>query len=431
MIRRVPGFTALDLRPGAALGKLAVCASGLLLLFCVLTAHARLWDWQNPLPQGNTINNVAFTGQSLWAVADRSMILHGTDSTDWYHLPYESTADLKGVAFWGENHGWVVGSRGLIRHTSSAGADWSSQVSGTAHDLWDCCFVDSLCGWVVGDSGTVLCTTDGGNNWIPQNSGQTVDLWSVCFVDNQHGWATGWSYPRSPVLRTTNGGQSWALATQFSWPIYRIRFHNALNGWLCGSDGWLCKSTDAGQTWQNVRTDVMYNPYKDVRFINDQEGWVFGPGVRHTTNGGASWSIQPTTGVMSFSCGVFTSAQTGYAFGFAGEIHRTDNAGATWTPVVPATNRDLRSVAFADANHGWAVGGAPVHYTSDGGQTWNKSYPELGEYEWFTSVAAVNPAEAVAVTYEGGLFHTYDGGVNWLRHEYEDRHGLFRSVLRR
>src|SRR5207244_2949539 len=38
-----------------------------------------VWQWRNPLPQGNGLSDVAFDGDAFVAVGDNGAILHSTD----------------------------------------------------------------------------------------------------------------------------------------------------------------------------------------------------------------------------------------------------------------------------------------------------------------------------------------------------------------
>ena len=107
------------------------------------------WQWQNPLPQGNSLQSVTFIEQ---------------------------------------HQGWAVGTAGTILHTVDGGNTWEVQTSGTVNDLFDVCFTDLYKGWAVGQGGTILFTSDGGDTWEEQFSGTMYDLFGVCFTDPDNGW---------------------------------------------------------------------------------------------------------------------------------------------------------------------------------------------------------------------------------------------------
>jgi len=83
------------------------------------------WFWQNPLPQGNSLNAVA--------VLDSDTVT-------------------------------VVGAAGTILRTTDGGATWTPQTSGTTNSLRGLSFVNANTGTVVSNYGTILRTTTGGVN---------------------------------------------------------------------------------------------------------------------------------------------------------------------------------------------------------------------------------------------------------------------------
>ena len=129
------------------------------------------WYWQNPLPQGNTLNSVKFISSTV---------------------------------------GWAVGDAGTILYTSDGGTTWATQSSGTTNDLMAVTFIDANNGWIVGWYGTILKTTDGGSTWNPQTSGVSKYLLSVSFTDLNNGTAVG---QNGTIIRTTNGGTNWTPQT--------------------------------------------------------------------------------------------------------------------------------------------------------------------------------------------------------------------------
>ena len=124
------------------------------------------WFWQNPLPQGNTLNSVFF---------------------------YDT------------NSGWAVGNYGVILHTINGGSTWIAQNTVTHDLLYDVCFIDANTGWAVGDNGMILHTTNSGNTWNTQFH-STNDLFTdVYFIDSNTGWVVG----LETILHTSNGGETW------------------------------------------------------------------------------------------------------------------------------------------------------------------------------------------------------------------------------
>ena len=273
------------------------------------------WVWQNPLPQGNSLYDVAFIDAM---------------------------------------HGWAVGAAGTILATTDGGATWSGQRSGTTSDLNAVTFTDATHGWAVGgesgvndqtSGGVILATIDGGATWAAQSSESSALLNDVAFADATHGWAVGYagksSTPgvrRALILATSDGGATW----------------NAQGAGSAGSDAGL----------------------QSVSFVDATHGWAVGGGpgatILATTNGGATWKDQTPgsdadlSGVTLFAV-AFPDVTHGWAVGYSGTILATTNGGATWRKQSSGVAGNLFGVAFADATHGWAVGGRTIFATTSGG----------------------------------------------------------------
>jgi photosystem II stability/assembly factor-like uncharacterized protein len=96
---------------------------------------------------------------------------------------------------------------------------------------------------------------------------------------------------------------------------------------------------------------------------------------------------------------------------------------SAWEALPLGTNADFRDVWFADADHGWIVGGSfqipggIVGRTADGGKTWRFKSDVLGPGSRL-SVQAVHFFDAergLIATDTGSILSTTDGGENWAR----------------
>ena len=121
------------------------------LLFVVISAAAiqaqdpmRGWQWQNPLPQGNSINSIRFT-------ADK-------------------------------RHGWATGSDGVVLHTTNGGFDWEPQVTPANSTLYALYVKDKSRVVISGARGVILTTNNGGRKWTQRQTGIRDHLFSITFV---------------------------------------------------------------------------------------------------------------------------------------------------------------------------------------------------------------------------------------------------------
>lgn len=112
---------------------------------------------------------------------------------------------------------------------------------------------------------------------------------------------------------------------------------------------------------------------------------------------------------------VVDTGQRYVAVGARGHIV-TSSDGKNWTQVASPVDVLLTSVAFADANNGWAVGhDATILHTSDGGQTWKlQNYqPDLNKPLFDVLFTDANTGFAVGAY--GLMLETTDGGTTWTQ----------------
>jgi photosystem II stability/assembly factor-like uncharacterized protein len=84
----------------------------------------------------------------------------------------------------------------------------------------------------------------------------------------------------------------------------------------------------------------------------------------------------------------------------------------TWTPQKSDTTTELRSVAFPDDTHGWAVGyGGTILATTDGGLHW--AAQRSGTANPLLSVTFPDDTHGWAVSSYGTILSTTDGGAHW------------------
>jgi photosystem II stability/assembly factor-like uncharacterized protein len=154
-------------------------------------SSSRQWVWQNPLPQGNTLQDFSFADiHNGFAVGARGTILETTNGgNNWEILAGGTEDDLYGVSFIDSTTGTVVGNFGAILRTTDAGNHWTIQREGISDVLFGVSFTDADNGTAVGSDGLILRTTDGATNWIQQTSGTTNFLNDVSFTDTNNGTA--------------------------------------------------------------------------------------------------------------------------------------------------------------------------------------------------------------------------------------------------
>jgi photosystem II stability/assembly factor-like uncharacterized protein len=278
---------------------------------------------------------------------------------------------LNSVYFTDANTGYTVGYSGTILKTINGGATWTEQTSGTTQILTSVFFTDANTGYIAGWDGTILKTVNAGENWISQTSGVTYALYSVFFTDSNTGYVT-FSDMEGGILKTINAGTTWSMQNcSSSAGLNSISF--AGNTGCAVGFQIITKSSNSDWTVQKAYSTTNSN-LNSVYFTDANNGCAVGSDgeILKTSNGGATW-ITINSGTTSTLYSVyFTNSNTGYAVGgavtmvdsglnylakpYKGTILKTTDGGATWTSQPSGTIYPLYSVFFTDANTGYAVG---------------------------------------------------------------------------
>jgi polyhydroxybutyrate depolymerase len=252
--------------------------------------------------------------------------------------------------------------------------------------------------------GIILRSTDGGNNWAIEST-TDVALYGVSFSDINNGTAVG---NAGTVLRTKDGGENWViqpLATGYS--LSAVSFTDSTTGTAVGFYGTIHRTTDAGNTWLN-QTSGTTNWLYGVSFKDVNHGWAVGASgtILYTTNGGSNW-IQQTSGTNQTLYGVsFTNLIDGVIVGASGTILQTTDAGNTWISQVSGTTNHLYGISFVDNN--WAAVGGWGTIIRNG---------IIQESETTNRLNGVGLADANNVNVVGlfgTVLNTSDGGSTWI-----------------
>lgn len=367
---------------------------------------------------------------------------------------------LRAVDFASTTVGLAVGDGGRIVRTEDAGLHWLTvRTPSTGGELLaDVAFVDATTAITVGSGGTVLRSTDAGRTWANVTTGDTGSFQGVAFQG-----AVGVAFTQEGhVLRTINGGAQWSLAWDRGSALSagRVVFADA-NTVVIGTDQALARSTDGGATWTE-------HPLPDgftgtsILFTSATEGLEFpnsaAAAMYLTHDGGATWVPGP---IMTAPTFWVAASPTGVLVGDGpeGQTFRSTDSGATWIAHQGSTvpfSHDLTRVVATHDGQAVAMSGFLTEYTTDGGLHWSDSTmtpgwsgrvtaldaPALGTtvfsvgdqqmvsastdggrtWSWRASMAAgtllnglafLDDQTGLAVTTDGAILKTTDGGNSW------------------
>ncbi|MBZ0184077.1 MAG: T9SS type A sorting domain-containing protein [Melioribacteraceae bacterium] len=267
-----------------------------------------------------------------------------------------TTNSLDDVKFFDNNIGVIVGSGGIILHTSDGGNNWLQQTSNTTTSLSGISFINNDIIYVAGSDGTILNTTNGGNSWTAQTSNTTRHLYDIDFGNADNGIAVGFN---GRIVNTTNGGTTWTIQNSTTINhLNGISFLDENTAVAVGDGGVILKTTDKGASWVSKSSGIT-DELEDVSFIDLNIGTAVGwnNAIIRTTDGGETWTSQDSENTNSTFWSVsMINANHAAVCGFGGTIISTSNGGATWDLHASGTSNTLFDIYFSDGNNGTAVG---------------------------------------------------------------------------
>jgi photosystem II stability/assembly factor-like uncharacterized protein len=236
---------------------------------------------------------------------------------------------------------------------------------------------------------------------------------------------------------TSDGGASWTpttLAIAGTAELYGVVARSASDVWAVGDAGTIVHFN--GISWDK-KPVADWTAGKALRAIafSGSNGWAVGDGcgVAFTSDNGANWTTLIPPGASGTLRAVAAVGSGAYAVGDSGTgsgsamMKRLDVDGS-W-PASPGTGNALYGISFADAAHGWAVGAnATFIHTSDGGSTWTSITDTpipllpgtLPASNGLRSIAFADASNGIAVGRYQGVWRTSDGGSSWIVEQIVD-----------
>lgn len=284
----------------------------------------------------------------------------------WETVTLGTSENLYDVFFLNQSTGWIAGNASIYK-TEDGGSNWNSQISGivTTTRYYDIYFKDSQNGWAVGratsgTAGRVQYTTDGGITWQVYSTSGTLPWWSIDFANDNQGAIVG---QEGQILYTADGGTNWSSRNSPSGDagiIREVEFYDGLNGIAVGystpSVGFIMKTTDGGNSWTNIDTNIA-GGLNAVSFKDNLVGVAVGSSgsIYRTEDGGNSWTQMTSSTTQSLRAVHFNGANV-LSVGFSGTILKSIDSGLNWTTEQTNSSGALRGIFQNSSNSDFAVG---------------------------------------------------------------------------
>lgn len=211
-----------------------------------------------------------------------------------------------------------------------------------------------------------------------------------------------------------------------NYPNFRVQFINERVGWIIGPH--IFHTTDGGNTWAAIRYKNCIDLIKardgpgyrkhHVQFVDETWGWRRSPIdynlVQYTNNGGLSWSDPLKISDDFRGSGlIFSSREKGWVLGE--NVAATTDGGLTWRQEASLAGLNLSYPFSLDRDHIWLANyWGVIAYTSDGGKTWRIEHAPLKNIR---SIFFITTKKGWAVGEDGLIAKTENGGVDWTAYQ--------------
>ena len=269
----------------------------------------------------------------------------------------------------------AVGERGIIILSDDNGLTWRQVPVPVSETLTNVKFASERTGWAVGHSGIVLRSTDGGQTWKLQLDGKKVAELSLALA-KQKVAATPGDAKAAHMLEDAER----LVADGPDKPFLDLWFRNEAEGFIVGAYGLILGTTDGGLTWRSWQDRLDNGKGRHLYSIDAVGNDIYLAGEQgalfHSTDAGQSFSELKTPYAGTYF-GVRHVAGGGVlVFGLRGNIYMLSDGKSAWQKV--STNDESALNAASQLNDGTMVlvdQGGRVLRSKDGGHSFQ---PEPG-----------------------------------------------------
>lgn len=292
----------------------------------------------------------------------------------------------------------------------------------------------------AGERGHILYSDDHGKSWVQADVPVTVNIISEYFVSDTVGWAVGHD---GVVLKTVDGGESWTrqfdgFKANEQTLVQREQFVASLEEKVeMASEDQLedleYQLEEAQFSLEDAQYDVeggSTKPFLDVWFKNENYGLVVGAygQMFRTTDGGETWDniADELDNPDRFHLNAIEEIQPGslVVVGEAGLIMRSQDSGKTWETLESPYDGSFFGAVSTRQLNGLLVYGLRGHVfrSSDLGDSWEEI--DVNTEQTLNSGSAFKDGTIMLVGNNGVVLKSYDSGRNFSTTVRKDRSSL-------
>lgn len=368
--------------------------------------------------------DVAAAGQRLVAVGERGNILYSDDQgKSWLQAQVPVQVTLTATHFPTPLLGWAVGHDGVILHSRDGGVTWKKQLDGyqtgklmarAAQQQMEKLTIAIEAAEKKGTDAEALSEARD-NAEIALDEAQTeIDvgpnrpLLDVWFQNEQVGYASGaFGY----LFRTVDGGNNWQDISLHVKNPERLHLYG-IQGWsdgtllVVGEFGFAQRSKDAGATWQVIDLDYDGTLFSVMSGVVDKEAFIVGlrGNVFHSRDRGQNWQRYPLPKGPSL-LGVAGTAERVLMVGVAGTIIELDKNRSDYQYLSRKNRINLSSVQVTALGNLIVVGESGVLRLSVAGEPLPVTY-------------TANAASLKKETFSQMLFRSADPAIAQVNSKY-------------
>ena len=376
------------------------------------------WFLQSPLPNPYASLSIKFvnnyTGVSVGFCGAVCKTTNG--GVSWKNINSNTTKSLRYLVFVNSNTGFAIGDSSIIIKTTNKGDNWSiSYNTNSEYAFHSIYFINANTGFAFRDSSNILLkTTDCGNNWISYTTDLYLPSFIFCYPNlyflNEN---TGIFYLGIYFYKTTNGGINWSFKDISPLCLTRIHFFNQNTGIATGFDGYVVKTTDAGNNWSILSQVTPIADLIDMKFLDSLNGYLFSREIGiiyRTTNQGINWMVLANSAYGGNKAFDFPDINTGF-IASPDRFIKTTTAGALWDVITSGTVKMLHTIHFANQKTGFAAGENIILKTTNSGNFWTVNNLIYNPNN-FIDIHCFDTSNALVFS-SHTIQKTTDGGMNW------------------